>query len=600
MNFPEMRVNEIKDVARSLGLDFFDTLFEIVPFDIMIEIAAYGLPTRARHWSYGKVYNRERVHGQMGLSKIYEIVLNNDPAYAFLLDTNSEVTNLLVTAHVLAHVDFFKNNIYFADTNRNMVNEAVDHAIRIDEYIERYGLERVERVMDIAFAVDRHIDYHKGLSGKPYPHRQVIEKVRKIKEYEDVFGEHEFMVTRHVVGDKLPPHPERDVLWFLANYAPIEPWERDVLEIIRKESFYFYPQFETKIINEGWACVTGDTRVVTDQGLIPIKELVQKRARVRVFDGKDYRQVTDWYTPGKRKVYRIRTRRGYELCGSDTHRVLTWPCGEETWKCLSETTPGDRLILAVGVDAHRWSPEENYDEVVEIVEGEEEVFDLTIDQTHRYVAGGFINHNSYWHAEVINNYNLTPEEMIEFSVLHSDVVNPGYRMSINPYYLGYKILVDVEKKWDALHKEGKSKITGKQKLFEIRTLENDVSFLRNYLSEQLAEKMELFTYGYACDHNPTSKRLCPKCGEVAIKSRKFEDVIESIIAPKFNYASPRIVIKEVGGDGTLYLEQEACDHRGLDIKFAQRTIDYIFQLWKRPVQLSGRNEQMKEITIRSS
>ena len=134
----------------NLGLDFFDVIFEVVPQDIMSEVAAYGLPTRARHWSYGKVYNRQRVHGQMGLSKIYEIVLNNDPGYAFLLDTNPEIANLLVVAHVYAHVDFFKHNIYFADTNRNMVNTAVEHALRIDEYIDRYGLDRVERVMDIA------------------------------------------------------------------------------------------------------------------------------------------------------------------------------------------------------------------------------------------------------------------------------------------------------------------------------------------------------------------------------------------------------------------------------------------------------------------
>ena len=85
------RFNELRELARRLGLDFFEVMFEVVPQDIMSEIAAYGLPTRARHWSYGKVYNRQRVHGQMGLSKIYEIVLNNAPAYAFLLDTNSEV-----------------------------------------------------------------------------------------------------------------------------------------------------------------------------------------------------------------------------------------------------------------------------------------------------------------------------------------------------------------------------------------------------------------------------------------------------------------------------------------------------------------------------
>src|ERR1700756_628167 len=144
------RFEELRDIARRLGLDFFDVILEVVPQDIMSEIAAYGLPTRARHWSYGKVYNQQRVYGHMGLSKIYEIVLNNDPAYAFLLDTNSEVANLLVAAHVYGHSDFFKHNTYFAPTNRQMVNAAVEHALRIDEYIERYGLDRVERVMDIA------------------------------------------------------------------------------------------------------------------------------------------------------------------------------------------------------------------------------------------------------------------------------------------------------------------------------------------------------------------------------------------------------------------------------------------------------------------
>lgn len=460
MSIPEKRIDEIKKLSMELGLDFFEVIFEVVPFDIMIEIAAYGLPTRARHWSYGKVYNRERIHGQMGLSRIYEIVLNNNPCYAFLLDSNNEVTNLLVAAHVFAHCDFFKNNIYFSDTNRNMVNDAVEHAIRIDEYIERYGLEKVEHLMDIGFALDRHIDYHKGLSRRPYPERQVVEKVRKLPEYADIFGEERFVVTKQVINEKIPPHPERDLLWFLANYAPIEPWERDVLEVIREESFYFYPQFETKIINEGWA--------------------------------------------------------------------------------------------------------------------------------------------SYWHAEIMNYYDLTSQEAIDFSVLHSDVVSPGHRLSVNPYYLGYKILVDVEQRWDKMYREGKSEITGRQKLFEIRTLENDISFIRNYLTPELAEKLELFTFGYACDHSPHGKRICSKCGEIAIRSRKFEDIVEALVSPKFNYGAPRIVIKEVGSDGMLYLEQERSDHRGLDVKFAQKTVDYIYQLWKRPVQLVARNEQMKEVTIRSS
>ena len=115
------RFADLRELALRLGLNFFELALEVVPEDIMSEIAAYGLPIRAHHWSYGKVYNRQRVYGHMGLSKIYEIVLNNDPAMAFLLDTNPEIANLLVVAHVYGHSDFFNNNIYFEDTNRNMI-----------------------------------------------------------------------------------------------------------------------------------------------------------------------------------------------------------------------------------------------------------------------------------------------------------------------------------------------------------------------------------------------------------------------------------------------------------------------------------------------
>jgi stage V sporulation protein R len=245
------RFDELRELAQQLGLDFFDVIFEVVPQDIMSEIAAYGLPTRARHWSYGKVYNRQRVHGQMGLSKIYEIVLNNDPGYAFLLDTNSAIANLLVAAHVYAHCDFFKQNVYFSPTNRNMVNVAVEHALRIDEYIERYGLDRVERVMDIAFAIDRHIDLHKGLVRKPYPARQVIERERQTRIYADLFGEEEFALTKVVVGDSIPPYPEKISCGSSPNMPRLSPgsgmfWRlfvRNLTTFIRSSK----PRFSTKV-----------------------------------------------------------------------------------------------------------------------------------------------------------------------------------------------------------------------------------------------------------------------------------------------------------------------------------------------------------------
>jgi len=107
------RMEDITQLASELGLDPFPVIFETIEQLTMHNICAYGLPTRARHWSYGRSYDHQKTYGEMGFSKVYEVILNNNPSYAFMMDTNSEVQNLFITAHCLAHSDFFKNNCMF-------------------------------------------------------------------------------------------------------------------------------------------------------------------------------------------------------------------------------------------------------------------------------------------------------------------------------------------------------------------------------------------------------------------------------------------------------------------------------------------------------
>jgi len=129
-------ISEIEELAKKEGLDLFPTVFEIVDRDIMLEGCSYGLPVRGRHWSYGRSYVQQKLYGEMGLSKVYEIVFNNNPSYAFLLDTNPDVINIMVGAHVFGHVHFFKNNIAFQGSDRSMIFRAAERASRIDKYIE--------------------------------------------------------------------------------------------------------------------------------------------------------------------------------------------------------------------------------------------------------------------------------------------------------------------------------------------------------------------------------------------------------------------------------------------------------------------------------
>src|SRR5262247_4370502 len=152
-------VEQIWDIATTrFGLDPFPVRFEIVPSSVMYEVGSYALPGRYSHWTFGKAYHRMKMMYDFGLSRIYEVVINSNPAYAFLLETNSPTQNKLVIAHVLGHVDFFKHNAYFSRTNRRMVESVSTHAQRMMEYEFQYGRKTVERFLDAVLAIEEHID----------------------------------------------------------------------------------------------------------------------------------------------------------------------------------------------------------------------------------------------------------------------------------------------------------------------------------------------------------------------------------------------------------------------------------------------------------
>ena len=117
----ESAIGEVWEIAQRFGLDPFPVHFELVPASIMYEFGAYGLPGRFSHWTHGKAYQQIKTMYDYGLSKIYELVINSNPSYAFLLENNSVLQNKVVAAHVLGHSDFFKHNVYLGHTSREML-----------------------------------------------------------------------------------------------------------------------------------------------------------------------------------------------------------------------------------------------------------------------------------------------------------------------------------------------------------------------------------------------------------------------------------------------------------------------------------------------
>ena len=253
----------LESLARRLGLDYYPVDFELAPASLMTEIAVYGLPVRMPHWSFGVRYIHQLVRQSMGHSKIFEVMFPGDPCRAFLMDANSVAENSLVTAHVLGHADFAKNNHLFARfhgmSGGNIVEKAASHAHRIQLAIEAVGIERVESVLDAALALESHIDVDGELHRAPYAEFMAGQPAQEESAFQKRFrglpGALEPMPPPSApLRSRVPPHPEYDLLWFIAAYGPeLEQWERDIFLAVRAESLYFYPVFACQIMNEGWA-----------------------------------------------------------------------------------------------------------------------------------------------------------------------------------------------------------------------------------------------------------------------------------------------------------------------------------------------------------
>jgi stage V sporulation protein R len=856
----------IREVASDkYGLDFFETIFEVVDYKKINEIAAYGgFPTRYPHWRFGMDYERLSKSAEYGLSKIYEMVINNDPSYAYLLEGNNLVDQKVVIAHVYGHVDFFKNNYFFSKTNRKMIDAMANHASRVRRYIDRKGIELVEDFVDTCLSIDNLIDYYSPFierqSSAPDEDEAPGEVPKfKAKDYMESFinpdsfiaSQKQKMADEAAKDRRFPRDPERDIMGFLLEHAPLERWEADILSIIREEAYYFAPQGQTKVMNEGWACVAPGTRVYTERGLITMEELVSGEAASSVSDGSERREVYDAHVIRGRETITIRTRRGLTLTGSTNHRVhdggaawrrldelavgdevrvvggadlwpaeqvaLTWArpervslhdvaeqagvsidtvlrhragrrvrratqvahalvaydspenqalpqavnkrraitvperfdarlgaflgylvgdghisrvkrhCGLTSgdleqieafaelahdlfglnavvkedggrWRALVHSESlSDLLVDAVGlthgpsaadkavpeailrspedvvaaflralfdcdgyagkqgvilstksdtmseqvqllllnfgvlsrrrlqgdgcwhvhvtgtstktfaarvgfglerkqdalreyIDGHSWFKEERWvDEVVSIERGFGDVYDISVEQTHRYAAAGFVNHNSFWHSRILTRDVLDDSEIIDFADINSRVLAtaPG---QFNPYKLGVELYRDIEERWntgrfgkeweDVTDMEVRDSWNrdlglGTEKIFEVRRHYNDVTFIDEFLTEDFARRHKMFTFGYN-----------RKSGNWEIESREFKKVKNQLLDQLTNFGQPFIYVR----DGNFMNRSELLLHHKfagteLRVDWARGVLESLQRIWKRPVNI---------------
>jgi len=460
----------IEGYARDYGLDFYSTIFEVVDADQLNAIAAYGgFPTRYPHWRFGMEYEQLSKGYCYGLQKLYELVINNDPCYAYLMRSNSLTDQKLVMAHVYGHCDFFKNNHWFSQTSRKMMDQMANHGNRIRRYMDRFGVEEVETFIDACLSIEDLIDLHSPFIKRFDPpnrydfHRAASEDDAPTsgrfdaKHYMDSFinppkileAEAERQRQVREAPRPLPETPTRDVMLFVLEHAPLKAWQLDVLSIVRDEAYYFAPQAQTKIMNEGWA--------------------------------------------------------------------------------------------------------------------------------------------SYWHSTIMTRQGLEAADVVNYCDHHSGTLASSPN-KLNPYKLGIELFRDIEERWnkgrfgkayddcdDLATKRSWDTAAGlgRQKIFEVRRIHNDLTFIDEFLTLDFCRQYKLFSFGY----NASSDAY-------EIESREFPQIKQQLLFNLTNVGRPLIAVRDGNyrNRGELYLEHH---FSGVELKlsYAHDTLENLHRLWTRPVHI---------------
>ena len=324
----------LNKLSKELKLNIYQNQIEIVNSEQMLDAyASVGLPIMYKHWSFGKSLSREYDSYKKGKSGLaYELVLNTNPCINYLMEENSATTQTLVLAHAAyGHNHFFKNNYLFK--NWTDASSIVDYLIFAKNYIisceEKYGVQAVEKILDSAHALQPHgIDRYR----RPYKLSIAEEKDKQAEREEYLQSQVNELWDRtikkkqkkKVTAEVFPLQSEENILYFLEKNSPIlYPWQREVIRIVRKIAQYFYPQGQTKVMNEGWASFTHyylmnrlwDEGYINDGAMLEFFALHTNVLFQPDFDTKYYNGLNPYYL-------------GFEIF-SDIKRMCLFPDDED-------------------------------------------------------------------------------------------------------------------------------------------------------------------------------------------------------------------------------------------------------------------------------
>ena len=255
----------IGECAAEFNLDTYANQIELISSEQMLDAyASAGLPVGYPHWTYGKEFIRNEQSYRKGYQALaYEIVINSDPCIAYLMEENTMMMQALVVAHAcFGHNSFFKGNYLFRQWTE--ADAIIDYLVFARRYVmeceERFGYAEVEAVIDSCHALSLHgVDRFKRPQTLSVREEQVRAEARRVyeqRQFNDLWRTVPGREPTRSTGKKreFPEEPEENILYFIEKHSPrLEPWQRELVRIVRKLAQYFYPQVQTKVMNEGWA-----------------------------------------------------------------------------------------------------------------------------------------------------------------------------------------------------------------------------------------------------------------------------------------------------------------------------------------------------------
>lgn len=329
---------EIARIASDFGLDTYPNQIEVITSEQMMDAyASVGMPLNYHHWSYGKQFvetEQRYKRGQMGLA--YEIVINSNPCIAYLMEENTMTMQALVIAHACyGHNSFFKGNYLFQTwTDASAI---VDYLVFAKHFIaqceERHGIDEVESILDACHALMNY-GVNRYLRPKPLTAAEEKERLNVREEYNQRHINQLWnTIPKKVEGSdasklpRFPSEPEENLLYFFEKNAPLlESWQREIVRIVRKIAQYFYPQKQTQVMNEGWACFWHYTLLhqLYDEGFVNdgfMMEFLHSHSSVVYqppFDSKSFSGINP-YTLGYNMMQDIR-----RICENPTPEDYEW------------------------------------------------------------------------------------------------------------------------------------------------------------------------------------------------------------------------------------------------------------------------------------